>query len=134
MSKSNYYVKNKDLLIEIKNYKKTGKYNNTLGSMIMLIVTGLAHRPNFYNYTYIDDMKSEAYIAILKGLKNYDAEKYNNPFGFINKCAWNAFIMVIKKEKKKAKTKSILYDKQHEFTQTKDYLTGINYAPYNESN
>jgi hypothetical protein len=42
--------------------------------------------------------------------------------------------MVIKKEKKKAKTKSILYDKQHEFTQTKDYLTGINYAPYNESN
>jgi hypothetical protein len=50
-------------------------------------VDGLAHRPNFYNYTYLEEMKGDAHLAILKGVCNFNAEKYDNPFAFISKIA-----------------------------------------------
>ena len=66
-NKNNYYVKNKDLLVEIEKLQQTNQFSDTLGKYIIQIVNGLSHRPNFNGYTYIEDMKSEAHVAIIKG-------------------------------------------------------------------
>lgn len=126
---NNYYVKNKDLLIEISIYKQTEIFHNKLGSMILQIVDGLAHRPNFYGYTYIEDMKSEAHLAILKGLKNFDPNKSSNPFAYITQIGWNAFIAFINKEKKKSKIKNRLFDLQHIILEEDD-MSALNYSNY----
>lgn len=107
---ANYYVKNKDLLIEIKKMNETGIFNDALGRYVIQIVNGLSHRPNFNGYTYIDEMRSEAILAVVKGLKNFNAEKYDNPFAYITQIAWHAFIAFINKEKTKSKTKKRLYE------------------------
>lgn len=106
----NYYVKNKDLLIEIRKMNETGVFNDTLGKYVLQIVNGLSHRPNFNGYTYIDEMRSEATLAVVKGLKNFNLEKYDNPFAYITQIAWHAFIAYINKEKTKSKTKQRLFD------------------------
>jgi hypothetical protein len=86
-TKCNYYVKNKDLIIEIEKLKSTNVFSDTLGKYIIQIVNGLSHRPNFNGYTYLEDMKSDAHVAIIKGLRNFDLEKSNNPFAYITQIA-----------------------------------------------
>jgi hypothetical protein len=86
-TKINYYVKNKDLLIEIEKLQETNVFSDTLGRYIIRIVNGLSHRPNFSGYTYIEDMKSEAHVAIIKGLRNFNLEKSSNPFAYITQIA-----------------------------------------------
>lgn len=130
-SKINYYVKNKDLLIEIEKLHNTNEFSDTLGRYILKIVNGLSHRPNFNGYTYIEDMKSEAHVAIIKGLRNFNPEKSNNPFAYITQIAWNAFIAFIGNEKKKSKTKKRLFDLK-EVIQEDDSMCAINYSHYCE--
>ncbi len=130
-NKNNYYVKNKDLLVEIEKLQQTNQFSDTLGKYIIQIVNGLSHRPNFNGYTYIEDMKSEAHVAIIKGLRNFNLEKSNNPFAYITQIAWNAFIAFIGNEKKKSKTKKRLFDLK-EIIQEDDSLCAINYSYYCE--
>lgn len=129
--KTNYYVKNKDLIIEIQKLQETNIFSDTLGKYIIQIVNGLSHRPNFNGYSYLDDMKSEAHVAIIKGLKNFNLEKSNNPFAYITQIAWNAFIAFIGHEKKKSKTKKRLFDLK-EIIQEDDSMNAINYSYYCE--
>ena len=130
-SKCNYYVKNKDLIIEIERLKETNVFSDQLGKYILQIVNGLSHRPNFNGYTYLEDMKSDAHVAIIKGLRNFNLEKSNNPFAYITQIAWNAFIAFIGNEKKKSKTKKRLFDLK-EIIQEDDSMSAINYSYYCE--
>lgn len=126
---NNYYVKNKDLLVEIAILQETKKFSPQLGKYIFSIVEGLSHRPNFNGYTYIDDMRSEAHVAVIRGLKNFKLEKSSNPFSYITQIAWNAFIAHINKEKRKAKTKKHLFDLKEEIQET-DAMKAIDYSTY----
>lgn len=127
----NYYVKNKDLMIEIQKLKDTNVFPEKLGMYIMQIVDGLSHRPNFNGYTYLDEMKSEALLAVVKGIRNFDPYKYNNPFAYITQIAWNAFIAYINKEKTKSKTKNRLFDLKEKIEDEygENMLQAIDYSP-----
>lgn len=125
----NYYVKNKDLLVEIKILKDTEVFTEQLGRYVIKIINGLSHRPNFNGYTYIDEMRSEATLAVVKGLKNFNPEKYDNPFAYITQISWNAFIGYINKEKIKSKTKNRLFDLKDSLDQQCIELGAIDYSP-----
>ena len=128
MSEDSYYVKNVDLLKEIVILKETGEFTNQLGKYIIKIVNGLSLRPNFCGYTYIDDMRSEAILSIVKGIKNFDLEKYSNPFAYITQIAWNAFVFFINKEKKKSKVKGRIFDLKDSFEKEFYELKAIDYS------
>lgn len=128
MSEDSYYVKNVDLLKEIVILKETGEFTNQLGKYIIKIVNGLSHRPNFCGYTYIDDMRSEAILSIVKGIKNFDLEKYSNPFAYITQIAWNAFVFFINKEKKKSKVKGRIFDLKDSFEKEFYELKAVDYS------
>lgn len=67
---------------------------------IMRICTKLAYRPNFFNYSYRDDMVGDALENCIRVAKNFDPAKSTNPFSFITTIAWHAFIRRIEMEKK----------------------------------
>lgn len=68
--KKQFYVNREDLLAEIKSYYLTDVFSNKLGHMILLIAQGLRYKPNFINYTYKDDMISDAVFNMCKAIKN----------------------------------------------------------------
>lgn len=72
---------------------------NIIGSAILNICDGLSQRHNFRNYTWREDMVADAVVDCVKAIKKYNGDKFNNPFGFLSRIAYFAFVNRIKKEK-----------------------------------
>ena len=121
---SKYYVKNTDLLEEIKIYKATCKYDpetgkyiknsarmhDKLARMVMLIANGLGSKGNFSGYTWREDMVGEGILTVLKYLHNFNPEKSNNPFAYITQICSHAFKNYLKNQKKASIIKNVLWD------------------------
>ncbi len=102
--KSTHYIDNAEFLTLVKEYQELGesmsrRKKNRLGEIILLLVKHIAMKPSFCNYTYLDDMKSNAYYSIWRGINTFNPEKSSNPFSYFTQACINAFIMVINKEK-----------------------------------
>lgn len=78
------------------------KITNYLGECVYLIATNLAKRPNFSNYSYKDEMISDAIENCLLYFGNFDPAKSNSPFSYFTQISYYAFIRRITKEKKQA--------------------------------
>jgi len=109
--KRNNYVNNKDLLASLTEYRNAcleaenvgdpvPRVPNYIGECIVLIATRLATRPNFYGYSYKEDMISDGIENCLQYIRNFDPEKSNNPFAYFTQIIWFAFLRRIGKEKK----------------------------------
>jgi len=106
------YVDNKRLLEVLKEYKKAcreaedmgeeyPKIPDYVGECLFKIATKLANRPNFYSYSYRDDMISDGLeSAIQWGVRGFDPEKSSNPFAYFTQVIWYAFLRRIEREKK----------------------------------
>jgi len=117
------YVKNKDMLIELKKFKDTGKIGEELGKMFILIASNLSNKNNFSGYTWKDEMVSEAVLTCIKYCKNFDPDKSDNPFAYFTKYCYNSFIGYIKKQNRHGNIKQTLYD-------NKDMIEDGNYYTY----
>lgn len=118
-----YYVKNVDLLVQIKAYRETcryhpetkkfigGKISDTLGRMILQISTGLAAKGNYSGYTWKEDMIAEGVLTVCKYLHNFDPEKSNNPFAYITQICNHSFKNYIKNQKKHSIIKNAMFEK-----------------------
>lgn len=105
------YVDNEEFtkhLIEhknkVKDHKDKGlprpKANDYIGECFQKIANNLAKRPNFYQYTFKDEMISDAIENCVMYFENFDPEKSNKPFAYFTKICWYAFVRRIAKEKK----------------------------------
>lgn len=106
------YVKNKEMLVELKKYKETGKVSEELGEMFLLIARNLSNKNNFAGYTWKEEMISEAVMTCLRYCSNFDPEKGQNPFAYFTRYCYNAFIGYIKKQNRHGEVKQTLYDKK----------------------
>lgn len=120
--KKNHYVDNERFLAEIVAYKekckiaaKEGKekprVSEYIGKCIYLIAENLAHKPRFMNYSYVDEMKSDAIENCLMYFDNFDSDKYSNPFAYFTQIIYYAFHRRINKEEK---NRYIMYKKFQE--------------------
>ena len=120
--KKNHYVDNEKFLAEIIKYKeqckiaaKEGKQKPRLseyiGSCIWLITENLARKPRFMNYSFIEEMKSDAIENCLMYFDNFDSDKYSNPFAYFTQIIYYAFHRRIGKEEK---NRYIIYKKFQE--------------------
>lgn len=73
---------------------------NYLGECFLMIANRLATRPNFSNYTYIEEMILDGVENCIMVIDNFDCEKYSNPFAYFTQIIWYAFLRRIEKEKK----------------------------------
>jgi len=135
MSK-NHYVDNVKLLEEFKKYTAKRKEHaenglgeprlpEYIGEAILKIATRFAYRPNFINYSYREEMVSDAIENCIKCAKNFDHEKSSNPFAYFTQVTHYAFIRRIQKEKKQTQIKSrIVYDMPFEVFEMHDSFDG----------
>jgi hypothetical protein len=95
-----------------------GRATERLGEMFLDLIENYATKPCYSGYTYLEEMKSRATFFLLKYSRSFNPEKSNNAFAYCTEIVKNAFIQVIKKEKKKSEAK-----KQY----VEDYLKNLDY-------
>jgi hypothetical protein len=120
--KKTHYVDNEKFFAEIVEYKKKCKIaekagkekpmlSEYIGKCIYLIAENLAHKPRFMNYSFVDEMKSDAIENCLMYFDNFDSDKYRNPFAYFTQIIYYAFHRRINKEEK---NRYIMYKKFQE--------------------
>ncbi len=109
------YVDKRELEIAINEYNSKNKEREAqglprlpmtqyIGDSILKIVNGLGSRYNFRNYSYLDEMKSDAIVGCVYAVHKFDSNVSNNSYGFLNFCAWRKMVNRIKIEKQKQQT------------------------------
>lgn len=76
-----FYIKRDELVDEIQKYYTTNVFSERLGGMIQKIAYGLSYATNYINYTYKEDMISDAINNMFKAIykKNFDLNKAKCP-------------------------------------------------------
>lgn len=69
-----------------------------IGECILRIAKGLAGKPNFVGYRYIEDMEMEGVLAVCRYLHNFNPAKSSNAFSYITTICFHAFVQKIKNE------------------------------------
>lgn len=114
--KENYYVNNKEFYEELVSYLNLCKEHENAGKQIPIVPDNLAtkiikianklsFRPNFINYTFKNEMKSDAIFYCIKYLRKFNPTKSNNPFAYFTQICYNAFIRRIKLEERNTEVK-----------------------------
>ena len=100
--RGDFYLSPKEFEDEIRLYYQTGNFTNKLGDMIRRLAYNLSFKPNFINYSYRDEMVSDAIEKISRAMvrKCYRIDSGFSPFAYFTQIAWNACINRISKEKK----------------------------------
>jgi hypothetical protein len=102
LAKKQYYVNPKEFTEELQTYYRTDIITDNLALMIRNIAYGLAHAPNFINYTFKEEAIGDSLINMFSALKQkkYKFDKGFNPFSYFNSIAFNCWRSRIKKEKR----------------------------------
>jgi hypothetical protein len=120
--KANHYVDNKKFLEDIVEYKKKveiassegrekPRVSEYCGKCIWLITENLARKPRFMNYSFIDEMKSDALENCFLYFDNFNPAISQNPFAYFTQITNFAFHRRIAKEEK---NRYIMYKKFQE--------------------
>lgn len=106
-----HYVDNKEFLRVLIAYKVELKTDpeapipEYIGECLLQIARRVGNKANFANYSYKDDMISDAVENCILYLGNFDPAKSSNPFAYFTQIIHFAFIRRIAKEKKQFYTK-----------------------------
>ena len=113
MSKQNkvHYVDNQKFYQEILEHKRKvkearekgledPKLSNYIGECIWKIATKLSCKPCFLNYSYRDEMISDAIENCILYFNDYDPDRGSNPFAYFTQVIYFAFLRRINKEEK----------------------------------
>lgn len=84
---------------------------NYIADCFMRIAKGLGSKFNFRNYSYLDDMISDAVFTCLKNIDCFDPTRGTSAFAYFTQCVYFSFLGSIKGEKKKEQLKRDLFFK-----------------------
>jgi hypothetical protein len=71
---------------------------NYVGECLQLIATKLSNKPQYYMYTFKQEMIYEGVLNCLQYIDNYNPNRYDNPFAYFTQIIKNAFLRRIEKE------------------------------------
>ena len=101
-----HYLNNKALYEEMKIYKaavnrgEDPPISNYIGQCILSIAEGLASKSNFAGYSYREEMIGDGIENCFMYIKNFNTDKYSNPFAYFTQIIKFSFIRRIQKEKR----------------------------------
>ena len=107
---SQNYINNSDFYDAIVDYKlkcdiarqdalPKPQISRYIGECFNKLAEGLSRRPNFFGYSYRDDMVFDGIENCLRYVENFNPEKTKNPFAYFTQILWWAFVRRIKKVK-----------------------------------
>ena len=113
---SKHYINNRTLLEELIKHRENcakaaadglikPRIPEYIGECFFKIATRLSTKWKFVNYTYRDEMISDAIENCVAVVHNFDPAKSSNPFAYFTQIIGNAFIRRIMKEKKQTYVK-----------------------------
>jgi len=79
--------------------KDHGKTTDNLAMMYMKLCERYATRSNWRNYTYNDEMKSQALLQLAQVGLQFNEAKYDNPFAYYTTTVTHSFTRVLNTEK-----------------------------------
>jgi hypothetical protein len=88
-----------DCYLAEQNNKPKPRIPNYIGECFMKLAEGLARRPNFFGYSYKDEMIADGIENCLMYFENFDITR-KNPFAYFTQILWWCFVRRIQKEKK----------------------------------
>ncbi len=114
--KGNHYINNAQFLQALIDYrasvdlaKEQGQERpqvpNYIGECFIKIAQHLSYKSNFINYSFKDEMISDAIENCLSVVSNFDPAKSKNPFAYFTQITFYAFVRRIQKEKRQLETK-----------------------------
>ncbi|APX65572.1 hypothetical protein AV944_06630 [Sphingomonas sp. LK11] len=80
--------------------KDKGRLTNRMGVILNQMVERYATRPNWRNYSYVDEMKAFTLAHLCATALKFDETRFNNPFAYYTTIMENAFTRVLNDEKK----------------------------------
>jgi hypothetical protein len=101
-------LKSKQKMIDNPNLLPGEAMTLTLAKMFMLLVERIGQKPNWANYSYIQELKQEALVNLVSKWYKFDCEKYDKPFAYFSTVVERSFIGQLNKEKKPQKIKDAL--------------------------
>lgn len=94
-------VERKQLLKECQEQNKpVPKISRYLSECIILIATNLVNKPNFFNYSFKEELIGDGIENCILYFDKFDIEKSTNPFSYFTQVVFFAFLRRIQKEKK----------------------------------
>lgn len=75
------------------------------GKCFMLISENLARRPNFRNYTFVEEMIGDGIEACVRKVKKFDPDYSKQAFSYFTMIVWRTFVNRIRVEATQTKTK-----------------------------
>lgn len=111
-----HYIDNKNFLEALKKHRTAVRrairlktevppLSEYIGECFIKIATNMSYRPNFNNYTFLDEMISDGIENCLIYANNFDPKKSTNAFAYFSQIVWYAFVRRIQKEKRQLNTK-----------------------------
>jgi hypothetical protein len=91
--------------------KEKPRISEYIGKCIWLIAENLAMKPRFMNYSFVDEMKSDAIENCILYFDNFDPSITQNPFSYFTQVTYFAFHRRINLEEKK---RYVIYKKFQE--------------------
>ena len=107
-----HYVTNKEMMEELRLYGETEIISEKLHLMFFKMASQIGTKPRFSGYTWIEDMISDAYLKCCSIVHKFDAEKYDNPFGYFTTVIIHFFWDALAGETKQKNIKDRLRDDQ----------------------
>ena len=108
---SRYYIDIAEYTQEVIKFKKTERASERLGELWKLHVDKCASSASFKNYTFLDEMKGEALLFLVKYSKSFNPDKQlksgmkPDAFKYCTTMIHRAFIQVIHKQKRHSELK-----------------------------
>jgi hypothetical protein len=116
--KSRYYIDKDEYTNQVIDYIETGVASERLGELFTIHVNHYASSSCFKGYTYLDEMKSQATLFLLKYSKSFkpnygpNNNKKPNAFSYCTTIIHHAFLQIIQREKRHSKLKDIIIKNQ----------------------
>lgn len=79
--------------------KDHGKMTNNLVNMFIKLVERYSYKSNWRNYTYLDEMKSQALLQLSQVGLQFDESRSSNPFAYYTQILTNSFRRILAIEK-----------------------------------
>lgn len=76
-----------------------GKMTNNLINAFILLTEKIGLQPNYRNYTYLDEMKSQACFQLSQVGLQFDESKGQNPFAYYTSVVYASFTKILNSEK-----------------------------------
>ena len=118
------FIKNEDLLEEIKKFNEEQIISEKLHLLLYNLAFNISNKANWIGYSWKEEMVSDAYLKCLYSICKFDINKSEKPFSFFTTIIFRFYIDYIKKFKKHKKLIEKLED---EFKNKMLIMHGISY-------